>query len=233
MQHHATPILYQHLTDLIQRKLIQDHFAITATQESPGSSSAVTDNETNALQYAAGYIIRSITKKIPKIRATSTFKDLVNCCHKLVKQRYESATAEDWTNLVDWGGLWHVKETTFQLICSLEEEIRKHLHTLTSTGTPGLREIVHTLISSDDVHFYWCIATAEEVHDHLLKMIVQLFVTVRGFAYASWWIERYKQTAKKSTQRSKSLRTLHTAHDICHTSYYVTLPTLYDICYLW
>ena len=97
-----TPILYQHLTDQIQRELIQEYFAITATQESPTSISAVTDNKTNALQYAAGYIIR---KKIPKISATSSFKeDLVNCCHKLVKQFYESeytATAEGWTNLVD------------------------------------------------------------------------------------------------------------------------------------
>ena len=44
-------------------------------------------------------------------------------------------------------------------------------------------------LKSEDVQFYWCITTADfegddvEVHDHLLKMIVELFVTIRGFSY--------------------------------------------------
>ena len=55
----------------------------------------------------------------------------------------------------------------------------------------------------------WCVSesnvadfnesTDSEVQDYLLKMIVQLFVTVRGFAYTSSWIELYKQMARKST----------------------------------
>ena len=44
------------------------------------------------------------------------------------------------------------------------------------------------------------------MHDLSLNMIADLFVTVRGFSYASEWIEHYKQTHKKSTQCSKSLR---------------------------
>ena len=144
-------------------------------------------------------------------------------------------TAEDWTNLVDWGGLWHVKETTFQLICSLEEEIRKHLHTLTSTGTPGLREKIVLKQWWCPVLLVYCRSWLNWMSQKFMttssKMIVQLFGTVRGFAYASSWIERYKQTAKKSTQWSKSLRenTLYSSWYISHTSYYVTLPTLYDI----
>lgn len=198
----STPILYQHITDLIFRKLICEHYESTSTHES-STSSHVTDNEMNALRYAAGYIVRNVTKKIC---ATPMFKeDLVNCCQKLVKVRFEcedTATAEVWTDLVDRGGLWHVKESTFQLMCAFEEEIRKHLNTLSSTGgcTPGVKEkFVGTLMSSEDVQFYWCIVTANfeaddpEVHDCILKMIIQLFVTVRGFAYASSWIEHYKQ----------------------------------------
>lgn len=33
----------------------------------------------------------------------------------------EQGTAEEWTNLIDRGGLWHVKEATFQVFCALEE----------------------------------------------------------------------------------------------------------------
>ena len=46
----------------------------------------------------------------------------------------------------------------------------------------------------------------ETTHSELLKCIVDLFVTVCGFSYASAWIEKHKQSEKKSTQRSKGLR---------------------------
>jgi len=45
----------------------------------------------------------------------------------------------------------------------------------------------------------------EEVSDALLKEIVRLYVAIRGFSYASFWVEKYKQLTTKSTQRSKSL----------------------------
>ena len=60
--------------------------------------------------------------------------------------------------------------------------------------------------------FYWTIASADfeidddEVHNVLLKMIVELYVTMRGFSYASMWMEKYKKSSKKPTQRSNSLR---------------------------
>ena len=122
---------------------------------------------------------------------------------------------------MDRGGLWHIRETLFQLLCALEEEIRTYLDALSSPNAADLRtQFVEKLIKSEDVQFYWCITTADfevddvEVHDHLLKMIVELFVTIRGFSYASAWIEHYKQWKKKSTQRSKSLRKeLYTDHN--------------------
>ena len=39
------------------------------------------------------------------------------------------------------------------------------------------------------------------LHQDLLRMIADLFMTVRGFSYASTWIERYKQAQKKIPQR--------------------------------
>ena len=45
-----------------------------------------------------------------------------------------------------------------------------------------------------------------ETHNALLKMIVELYVTIRGFSKANAWLEKYKQSTKTSTQRTKSLR---------------------------
>jgi len=55
----------------------------------------------------------------------------------------------------------------------------------------------------------WCRADFEEddqrVHSELLRKIIELFLTVRGFSYASAWLEKYKQKAKKGNYKSKSL----------------------------
>jgi len=73
------------------------------------------------------------------------------------------ASSEQWTLAIDRGGLWHIKQTTFSLFIAIEEEVRECLKMLLGS-TPIARrkeEIVKRVISSDDVHFYWLIATAD------------------------------------------------------------------------
>ena len=64
------------------------------------------------------------------------------------------------------------------------------------------------MIADDDVMFYWCLLSVEigDAEGELLKIIVNLFITVRGFSFAKSVMEMYKQENKKCTQKSKSLR---------------------------
>ena len=188
----TTPILYQHLTDLVLRMFLRRHYEIPAAQQScvrpdlssnegnalrrhyeipavqqscvrPDLSSNegnalrrhyeipavqqscvrpdLSSNEGNALRYAAGYVVRHVFKKIGKSNH-SLKDDIRSCCQKLVKEDcipHDQSTCEEWTDLVDRGGLWHVRETTFQLLCALEEEVRTYLNALSSPNTAGLR----------------------------------------------------------------------------------------------
>ena len=67
-------------------------------------------------------------------------------------------------------------------------------------------------MDNENVKFYWLIVGVDfeednkAVHSELLKRIMELFVTMRGFSYASAWLEKYKQGTKKCTQKSKGLR---------------------------
>ena len=45
-----------------------------------------------------------------------------------------------------------------------------------------------------------------EEADALLPIIAEQWVTVRGFSFASAWMENFKQTNKKSIQKSKGIR---------------------------
>ena len=75
---------------------------------------------------------------------------LYQACKKVGK-------CEDWTDLLDHGGLCHVKET-FQFLCSLEEKSRKLLPTLDSM-TPFKAMVMEKLSFSEYIQFYWCMTT--------------------------------------------------------------------------
>ena len=87
---------------------------------------------------------------------------------------------------MDRGRLWHVKETTYQVFCALEEDTQPHvdkLCLLTSAGTVR-NEFLYKIVESDDVQFYWCIAATgfeiedTDVHNLLLRLIADLYLTI-------------------------------------------------------
>lgn len=62
---------------------------------------------------------------------------------------------------------------------------------------------------ADDVLFYWAIVSAGwEIWGSqvLLEQIIEHYVTVRSFSFASSWIEKYKQANKKMIQKSEGVR---------------------------
>ena len=64
------------------------------------------------------------------------------------------------------------------------------------------------MLEDEEVLFAWSIASVElddKTSTVLLKMIVELWLTIRGLPFASAFIEQYKNTTKKGLQRSKAL----------------------------
>ena len=79
----------------------------------------------NVNAYVAGYICRHLRKKIQGSRGDAESKEeMIMCLMQLVrnKETEEHGTDEDWTNLMDRGRLFHVKEITFQLFRAIKCE---------------------------------------------------------------------------------------------------------------
>ena len=99
----------------------EDHLLFS----SPTNSDTITINpishqEGNALRFAAGYVCRQLRKKIE--RGSHELKEgLVLYLMALVKDRSseECDNDEQWTMMMDRGGLWHIKETTYALLLSI------------------------------------------------------------------------------------------------------------------
>ena len=56
--------------------------------------------------------------------------------------------------------------------------------------------------------FFWSIVSGEweEEERTLFTMIIEMWITIRGFSFAKSFLEMYKQANKTSVQKSKGLK---------------------------
>lgn len=103
----------------------------------------------------------------------------------------------------------HIGNMVFGVFASMELEVRQYLSRDMSKlrkMKPGLQE---KIASKDDMQFYWALVSAgwdEEEGRALLEQIIDQYVTIRGFSFATGWMEKYKQAQKKCTQKSKGMQ---------------------------
>jgi len=118
--------------------------------------------------------------------------------------------SEDWTDIMDRGGLKHVTDMVYMLFVSMEMELRHHLHPAKMNESSDLKAMAtKSIIENEDVTFYWSILALnweENEAGALLQMIVEHWITIRGFSFTSGFMEKYKCKNKKSVQKSKGLR---------------------------
>ena len=117
----------------------------------------------------------------------------------------------EWMALVDRGGLIHISDDLYQVFIAIEVHIRRffRVENALEMSSCSKEKIISGLLTNEDVLFYWCMVCCnvpEELAKELLKQIVELWTTIRGFSFAKSYMEIYKQKTKKTLQRSKALR---------------------------
>lgn len=175
----------------------------------------LTVDELNALRYVAGYVPFKLKKKFKK--SSHPFKlEYISCLENMSE---ESGTCEEsiqqyadkWMKLIDRGGLLVVKEEVFAFFHSVEFEVRKHLQQLLlQTGRELTKENIMDEVTNDvDVQYHWTAISSdidEKSAQMLLREIVQLWLTIRGFSAAGAFLEQYKKTSDKAIKKSVALR---------------------------
>ena len=71
-------------------------------------------------------------------------------------------------------------------------------------------EITKKITTSEDVQFYWFLLSSdledsEEASKELLCMIIDLWITIRGFFFTKSLLEQYKQLHSLNTSKAKAL----------------------------
>ena len=204
----ASPLFFQYVTECTFETMIKNHYQFDKSEKS--TELQLSYQEKNAIRYTAGYVTRTLVKKLK--HSAHLLREEMLCCLVEMNGPEENDPvdeSEDWTRLINRGGLTQVGNMTCGVFISMELAIRQFL-SADPSQLGNIKAKLKELVQSDeDVQFYWAIVSAgweEEESQALLEQIVQEYVTIRGFSFASAWMEKYKKAQKKTIQKSKGVR---------------------------
>ena len=208
----ASPIFYQYVVDTMFDVLLKQRHRIEMPEEVPMEES-FSYEEINALRYTSGSVIRAVKKKL-KRSANPKKEHLIACLSELHEHVNEKPTDDDddsneWMSLIDRGGLTHIGNVTFCVFGAMELQVKNFFSRHPTQLGQVKQELQSNIYKDDDVQSYWALVSGgwgTSETKELLELIIDHYITIRGFSFASGWMEKYKQATKKSTQKSKGLR---------------------------
>ena len=115
-----SPIFYQYVTDVLFKEEVKRRFPVSTTATESSPLPALDYQERNAIRYAAGYVVRHLSKRLE--RTSHPLKEelvlcLVDMC---TDEDDEQGAFADWTKQVDRGGLKNVNDRTFHVFLAME-----------------------------------------------------------------------------------------------------------------
>ena len=198
---------------MVFKESMKTEYPLSPPDIAEHSDRPLTFEERNALRFVAGYVCRKVRTKL---EATSLpeKEELILCIMSFAgDEEDETEETEVWLNSIDRGGLWHVNDTMYAFFVIVEEITRRfftmrHIGELQSQNNRK-QKMLEYLMHHGDVLFQWSFLTtsiSDSVASLLLERILRLYVTVRGFGFATLCVEMFKQNTKQSLQRKKALR---------------------------
>ncbi|XP_065884922.1 uncharacterized protein [Dysidea avara] len=171
----------------------------------------LSDVEENAIFYVAGYVIRKLIYKHQR-NSSENSKVFVSALWDMLGEDCNSITAiasyceyvKIWLKNNDRGGLKHVSIDTYNCFKAIELVSYKLLikgHTKNETTLQTLND--------PNVIFHWEFISdiADEVTSlALLKEVIDLWFTIRGFSVANRLFEDYKIASKANIKGKKGIR---------------------------
>lgn len=170
--------------------------------------------EKNVLRYIAGYVLKAVNKKLKASAHTPSMKRELELCIVELLEDEETLIIGDessnWINLKDRGGLKHVTSNMFIFLSSVEHVIKSYIGSQKRPEDFNIDGVLTQKVQSDEqVQMYWELISTnwgEEEGRVLLSAIIDHYITVRGFAHTSAWMEKYKTSNQKNVQKTKGIR---------------------------
>ena len=159
-----TSLGLQLILDRLLRNTIQNQAAQPGNVSTAAVARPLDKLEINAIRYMAGYIAVKLLKKYRKKakhpRLQQKRRLFVAVLKHMRADNQPGLTGstlvdytEQWSRLVDRGGLYHINDKVFELIESLEKKVRLHMNTsaISTAYTAGcdLRSLIKGEVFAD------------------------------------------------------------------------------------
>ena len=176
--------------------------------------------ESNTIRYMAGYIAVKLLKKFKK-KAKHPGLQMKRRLFVGVLQGMKADNqpgqpdspleyTEQWTQLIDRGGLYHISDDVFKLVEGIEIAVRRHMNTgamTTYTSNCDLRALIREdIFSSQQILSQWE-NLAQSIPPkyyamELLGAVVDLWITIRGYAFSRDYTMTLERKYKKGTRKT-------------------------------
>ena len=188
--------------------MMVEYFKAEHTQGSDTHEVTLLAEEENIVRYASGYVAMKLGKKFKKQNGEKA-SQFMECLTRMSVMGDDSSFynyTKQWVKSVNRGGLFLVGDSTFSFFKSMVQKLLPdHL-----SKSGDKKSLINTIVSDSDVEFNWCMLSVdirdEEDAMELLRMVVESWVTMRGFVLTSMWTEEYKRATAKNVKKGKSLR---------------------------
>ena len=202
-----SPAFCQHVGHYVFKKLVELHHPIPEPPLDRESSFEPTYEEECGIRYATGWVVRALTKKLAK--SSHPHRSELRLClldflDDDTDKPHESA---EWVELIDRGGLFKVSNIAYELFLTMEKALRNIIQSCGQQCIP--EDCIKSVTQDDDVQFIWCMISSDwsdACTDVLLEMLASQWIKIRGFSYASAWVEKYKAEQCKTIQKTKGVR---------------------------
>ena len=168
------------------------------------------------MRYACGYVPHALLKKY-ETKCGDRCSDYVQCLGDMAIEGEGDDVltyTTKWLDQVNRGGLFPLNNNSFSFFVEVEKIVRvllpKHVIHNDNDKATFRKSVLDKIIKNNDVQFYWALLS-QDINDQqsseaLLAEMVTLWVTIRGFSLAASWMEAYKRSQKKTTEKATGLR---------------------------
>lgn len=165
-------------------------------------------DEHNALRYVAGYVLYRIKKK---------YKDGNPALLAWLKEQTDDSVSATsyyqftklWVEKVNRGGLYLINDSVYEVFLAMELVLRQYLKCCAAEHGLNKDHVLAAMFEDNEIQFHWslvCFDLEAEISEIVLKEIIQLWLTIRGFSYVSALVEEYKCLRGEVLRRKKAHR---------------------------
>ena len=174
--------------------------------------------EENAIMFAAGYVVRILLQKYKK-SSQPLSAEFVSCLMHMVEgspldiqddESFENCAAR-WVNISNRGGLLILRRGAYWLFRDVELLLWPFLEKLnTREACLDNKMAIECIVADESIQFTWSMMDVDisKPSDSVLLLteIVQKWINLRGFSYASSILEAYKRAKGRAIAKEKGLR---------------------------